>query len=426
MKIIYCTQVKYISRIIFALLFLILSCHTVLAQNKSQLEQQKAQLELEIKRLNKELSSARNSTRLTTRQLNALNKKIKERTNLINNINSQMTLLNRQIGQTNDSIGVMRNQVDSMKAEYAKIIRVLYREHDNINKLGLLFDTPSYNHSYLRLKYFNEYSRYRKNQARFIKEREQQLLSVTQQLQRQRAEKSSLLAQEQKNKTQLTREQEQKRNSVNASKAQEKNLKAQLSKKEQQKRNLDKQIRRMVAEEVAKAARARVVVSNTTKTSSSGRASESTSESSNAAANAVAKADAVMSANFVENKGRFSWPVSYKSVIREYGRYTHASGGENMNNGIDLTTASGAAVYCIFKGTVSRVFTCPNGAKGVIVRHGDYMSVYANLATVSVKQGSKVSTKQVLGTVGDIDGHGEFSFQLWKGTTPQNPRSWLR
>ena len=134
-----------------------------------------------------------------------------------------------------------------------------------------------------------------------------------------------------------------------------------------------------------------------------------------------------LSNDFASNKGKLPWPVYYTKVVREYGRYTHASGGQNMNNGIDLQCKSGASVQAVFNGTVSRVFTCPNGTRGIIVRHGDYMSVYANMGSVTVKEGSKVSTKQNLGTVyTNEEGTSEFSFQLWKGTASQNPRTWLR
>ena len=138
-------------------------------------------------------------------------------------------------------------------------------------------------------------------------------------------------------------------------------------------------------------------------------------------------AETALSNDFASNKGRFSWPVYYTKVSREYGRYSHESGGQNMNYGIDLVCKSGTTVQCIFNGTVSRVFTCPNGTKGIIVRHGDYMTVYANLGSVAVSEGAKVSTKQNLGTVyTNSDGTADFSFQIWKGTASQNPRSWLR
>ena len=107
--------------------------------------------------------------------------------------------------------------------------------------------------------------------------------------------------------------------------------------------------------------------------------------------------------------------------------YNHSSGGKNMNNGIDLVTPAGTAVYAVFDGVVSRVFTCPNGTKGIIIRHGDYMSVYANLGSVAVSEGSKVKTRQSIGTVYIAsDGTSEFSFQLWNGQQSQNPRNWLR
>lgn len=409
----------YIVRSFCFLLFFLAASFTVSAQSKEQLEKQKSNIEAEIRNLNKQLSSAKKNTKLTQQQLNALNKKINERTKLIKNINAQMGMLDKEIAHTQDSINVMRTRIDSLKNEYAKTIRILYREYNNIDKTVLLFDTPDYNKSYLRLKYFKEYSRYRKQQAHYISEREQEFNTVSLQLQRQKDEKNSLLAQEQKNKQQLTAEQRQKQQSVNASKQKEKNLTAQLSKKEKQKRELDSQIRKIIAEEVRKAS---VASASSSKTSTS----KTTTSTSSNNPSAPSSQETALSTNFANNKGRFSWPVYYKKVLREYGRYTHSSGGENMNNGIDLATAPGASVYCIFNGTVSRVFTCPNGNKGIIVRHGEFMTVYANLATVNVKQGSSVSTKQVIGTVATVDGQGEFSFQIWKGTTAQNPRSWLR
>lgn len=409
---------RYILRIATCLCLIVVSSQAE-AQTKAQLERQKTNLEAEIKNLNRQLNSAKKNTRLTQQQLTALNKKINERTKLINNINSQMSLIDREIAHTQDSIHHMQTRIDSLKVEYSKTIRILYRQYANLDKAVLLFDTPEYNKAFLRTKYFKEYSRYRQRQANYISEREKELTTVNERLQRQKEEKSNLLTQERKNKDLLTQEQKQKQESVTASKQKEKNLSAQLSKKEQQKRDLDKQIQRLISEEVKKAA------SNATASTSKPKSSGSSSSSSTNPS-APDAAETALSADFASNKGRFSWPVYYKKVLREYGRYTHASGGENMNNGIDLATAPGATVYAIFNGTVSRVFSTPNGNKGIIVRHGEYMTVYANLATVSVKQGSNISTKQALGTVATIDGQGEFSFQLWKGTSPQNPRNWLR
>ena len=128
-------------------------------------------------------------------------------TKLINNINSQMVILDRQIVRTEDSLRVVQGQIDRMKEEYAKVVRTLYGLSYNINPMGLLFDSQTYNYSYLRLKYFTEYSRFRRHQATIIRRRQQQFENMTLDLQRQKNEKSSLLAQERKQKDALAKEQ---------------------------------------------------------------------------------------------------------------------------------------------------------------------------------------------------------------------------
>lgn len=401
--------------------FLILIPTDLFAQSKSQLEKEKNKLEQEISKLNKELSKARKNTKMTTNQIAALSKKIKERTALINNINGQMNLLNIKILQTEDSITCMRTQVDCLKIEYGKMTRILYRERGNLNAQTLLFDNDAYNKTYLRRKYFEDYSRYRRYQAHNIELKEQQLQDMAFDLQKQRSEKHTLLLQEKQQKEALSKEQQQKQKSQAASKQQEKDLKQQLNRKEKQKKQLQQQIQRIINEEIAKANKAK-------NKGTSGKTNAVTSTPSATPAESHAStAEIALSSDFAGNKGRLAWPVNYTKVSREYGRYTHSSGGQNMNNGIDLLTASGATVYSVFKGTVSRVFTCPNGTKGVIIRHGEYMTVYANLGSVAVREGTEVSNHQSIGTVYIAeDNTSEFSFQLWKGTSSQNPRNWLR
>lgn len=384
------------------------------AQSKQQLEKDKAQVEQEIKRLNSDLIKARKNSKAGQKELNLLEQKIQQRTRLINNINGQLNVLSLQMVQTQDSLTLVRSQVDSLKTEYARVVRVLYGERGSLDKLVLLLDTKSYNTAYLRTKYFRDYSRYRRRQAAFIRQKEEELNEVGVQLARQQQETTSLLAQERRQKEQLSQERKERQQNLKKSKQQEKQLQQQIDKKEKQKRQLQQQIQKIINEEIAKAAKEK-------KAAAGAGAGKSNS------ATATSTADVALSNDFASNKGKLPWPVYYTKVVREYGRYTHASGGQNMNNGIDLQCKSGASVQAVFNGTVSRVFTCPNGTRGIIVRHGDYMSVYANMGSVTVKEGSKVSTKQNLGTVyTNEEGTSEFSFQLWKGTASQNPRTWLR
>ena len=408
---------NWLPRIVAAILILNSSffiLNSAQAQSKQQLEKDKAQVEQEIKRLNNDLIKARKNSKAGQKELNLLEQKIQQRTRLINNINGQLNVLSLQMVQTQDSLTLVRSQVDSLKTEYARVVRVLYGERGSLDKLVLLLDTKSYNTAYLRTKYFRDYSRYRRRQAAFIRQKEEELNEVGVQLARQQQETTSLLAQERRQKEQLSQERKERQQNLKKSKQQEKQLQQQIDRKEKQKHQLQQQIQRIINEEIAKAAKEK-------KAAAGAGAGKSNS------ATATSTADVALSNDFASNKGKLPWPVFYTKVVREYGRYTHASGGQNMNNGIDLQCKSGASVQAVFNGAVSRVFTCPNGTRGIIVRHGDYMSVYANMGSVTVKEGSKVSTKQNLGTVyTNEEGSAEFSFQLWKGTASQNPRTWLR
>jgi septal ring factor EnvC (AmiA/AmiB activator) len=388
------------------------------AQTKKQLERDKAKIEREIARLSTQLSNAKKTTKASANQINLIKKRINERNNLINNINKQMGMLDRQITKTEDSLRVVRGQIDSMKSEYAKVVRTLYGLRQNLNSTTLVLDNEAYNYSYLKLKYFNEYSRYRKHQATAIRRREVQFQDMSLDLQRQRKEKSSLLSQEKKQKDALAREQNQQQQKLQKSQQDEKSLKQQIAKKEKQKQQLQNQIQQLINAEVSKTASA------ATGSSSSGKGSTKNSTTEKSGGKVYSDA---ASADFVQNKGRLAWPVYYRSVSREYGLYTHSSGGQNRNYGIDLNCAAGATVSAVFNGTVARVFTAPNGSKGVIIRHGSYMTVYAGLGTVSVSQGTKVTTRQAIGTVySSGEETSEFSFQVWCGHDSLNPRHWLK
>ena len=403
-------------RLLPLLLALLLCGNPAQGQTKKQLERDKVKIEKEIARLNDELSKTRKNSKNSTKQITLIKGRIQERTRLIDNINSQMALLDRQIGRTEDSLRMVRNQIDNMKAEYAQVVRTLYGLRQNISSTGLLFDNEQYNYSYLKMKYFAEYSRYRKHQETTIRRREQLFNDMSLDLQRQRKEKTSLLAQERKQRDALSREQQQQQKKLNKSQQDEKSLQQQISKKEKQRRELQRQIQQLINAEVAK---------NSGGGASSSSGSSGTKNSSSTSGGNKTYNDAA-SSDFAQNRGRLPWPVYYKSVAREYGIYTHPSGGKNKNNGIDLNCAPGATVSAVFGGTVVKVDSF-QGTKVVIVRHGAYMTVYAGLGTVSVSQGSKVATKQTLGTVykGD-EATSEFSFQVWCGGDALNPRHWLR
>lgn len=137
----------------------------------------------------------------------------------------------------------------------------------------------------------------------------------------------------------------------------------------------------------------------------------------------LSSADMAMTGSFANAKGRLPMPLAGK-IVSHFGNY-NVEGMSNVklsNSGINIKGAAGGAVKSVFKGEVSSIFGY-GGTMVVMVRHGAYITVYANLRNVSVRQGQKVGTGQTLGTVGS---DGVLQFQLRKETAKLNPESWLR
>ncbi len=137
----------------------------------------------------------------------------------------------------------------------------------------------------------------------------------------------------------------------------------------------------------------------------------------------VSTADRQLNQSFEQNRGRLPMPA-FGRIVTHFGQYNV----EGLNNvrldskGINIKCGSGSSVRCVFNGEVSKIFNVM-GVKGVMVRHGQYISVYCNLSSVGVSVGQKVSTGQQLGAV---DTGGILQFQLHKGFTKLNPEAWLR
>ena len=137
---------------------------------------------------------------------------------------------------------------------------------------------------------------------------------------------------------------------------------------------------------------------------------------------------AALSSSFAANRGRLPWPVEKGYIISGFGTHKHPVAERVMveNNGIDIQTAAGATARAVFDGTVSRIFYVPGFGQNVIVNHGEYFTIYANLASVSVSSGQEVKTKQTIGSVGkNEEGTPVLNFQVWKGGSKMNPAGWI-
>lgn len=241
-------------------------------------------------------------------------------------------------------------------------------------------------------------------------------------------------------------------------KGQEKKLSQDLARQRRQASQLDAQIQAQIAAEIAAAeARARkeqelrerkrrqAQASKQSRTKEPNKEevqtqeketeasqSETSRQSSIRGGYAMDAAERKLSGGFAQNRGRLPMPVRGRyDLVRRFGMQQHSefSRVSISNGGIDLRVYGDRNAYCVFEGVVSRVFVTSGYGQSVIVRHGNYLTVYANLSSVRVSSGQHISSGSVIGTISsdDSDGRGNIlHFQLWHERSKQNPEAWLR
>jgi septal ring factor EnvC (AmiA/AmiB activator) len=440
--------------------------------DKNKMQSRKAKLEKEIIEMNRELEQTKLNKSANLNQLVLINKKINKREELINEIEQEVGSIDSQVKNLNDTIYRITMNLSSLKEEYARIIYSTYRNRSAYNRLMFIFSSHNFNQAYKRLKYLQQYTEYRKSQVKSINETKQMLAAKKLEFEKRKSSKLSLKHAQEQERNVLANEKSQKDEKIKSLTSQEKTLLIKLRNNEIALNKLQTAIENIVVAEIKKAneekarkaasalverkaiaeadrkARAKADAEKKSKSKSGSGGKTSAPDKSESIAKAdesrssaarvatvssnsmsVTAEDVALSGSFAGNKGRFPAPVDRGVIISSFGEHPHAE-FQNIkikNNGIDITSTTGAQAKAIFDGEVSSVIFIANLNYVVIIRHGDYLTVYSNLDSVTVKKGDKVKTRQSLGTVstGQGESKSRLHFELWQGTVVQNPSSWL-
>ncbi len=380
---------------------------------KTQLQQKKAKIEEEINYTNKLLEETKKNKQVSLNQLVLLNKQINKRQELISAISGEIGNLNKQIEETNDTINHLTESIKQLKQEYARMIYFASKNRNAYTRLMFIFSAKDFNQVYQRLKYFQQYSSYRQNQVRVIKQNQLLLNEKILLLEKQKANKLSLKKSEESEKQKLTGEKSEQDKTVKKLSQKEKELLRKLRDSEKAARKLQKAIEDLIAEEIRKASEA--AKKTGTKPAPENKFGLTPSEIQ-------------LSSSFAGNKGRLPWPTERGIISSTFGEHPHPilKGIKTKNNGIDFTTAKGESARAVFDGEVTSTMTLPGYNNVVIIRHGEYLTVYSNLDQLFVKKGDKVKTKQRIGVIQtDDSGKSKLHFELWQGKNIQNPGSWI-
>ena len=398
----------------FTAFFMVLVAPGLYGQDKkTQLQQKKAKIEEEINYTNKLLNETKKNKQVSLNQLVLLNKQIGKRQELISTISGEIGTLDKMIGETNDTIIRLTQTIKRLKEEYARMIYFASKNRNAYSRLMFIFSARDFNQAYQRLKYFQQYSSYRKNQVRVIQENQALLNEKIGLLQKQKSYKLSLKKSEETEKQKLTREKNEQDRTIKNLSQKEKELLKKLRDSEKAARKLQKAIEDLIAAELRKATEA---------------AKKSGTKPKPENKFGLTPAELQLSSSFAGNKGRLPWPTERGVISSTFGEHPHPvlKGIKTRNNGIDITTSNGESARAVFDGDVTSTMTLPNYNNVVIIRHGEFLTVYSNLDQLYVKKGDKVKIKQKIGNIqADDSGKTRLHFELWQGKNIQNPESWI-
>ena len=430
----------------FWFVIFMLSVGSVSAQNSArvrELEKQRKAALAEIEMTSQLLDETRQTARNSLNRLNLLSKQILSRKQVISLLNQEIGEIDKQIAASRRNISQLERELENKRQNYGKSVQSMYKRRSSQDKLLFILSADNFAQSFRRMRYLREYADWQKKQASEIIGKQKEIAGKQKELEKTRAEKNALLG---------AREDESRKLQTEESSQKEEVQQLNQKKKKQQADALNRQIEKQIAEEIAraeaeaKAARERAARAERNrlareKAAASGKKVPETKPEADPVREervadtkggyAMTKAEKRLSDDFASNKGRLPYPVSGRhTIVAAFGEQQHQELKyvRTNNSGIDIQTAPGTDARAVFNGEVTRVFVVPGYNNSVIVRHGNYLTVYSNLSQVYVKAGDKVSTRQAIGKIftDTEDGNATIlHFQLWKEKTKLNPAPWL-
>jgi septal ring factor EnvC (AmiA/AmiB activator) len=386
-----------------SILFLILFSFVISskAQLLNELKEKKQKTRHEIEYTNLLLNKTSEKSKVSLNKLALLNEQITLRNELITDYNTQLHLLQNSIDDHRSVIEMMSEDLENIRSEYARLIQQAYRKRGDYNQLIFILSSESFNQAYKRLLYTQQMTKYRQKQLEQIEAIRKVLELKNKELNQRKKEQQEVLLQQMEETSVLNLEKGEMSSYYQQLQNRQTELKKHLKYQQRIEKKLEKEIEKAIAEEAKKAK----LIAKTPE-------------------------EKLLSTNFEKNKGQFPWPTQHGIITDKFGEHAHPV-MQNIiiqNNGIDITTKSNEKARAIFQGVVSKIFAIPGGNTAVIIRHGEYITVYSNLVEVYVKQGETVKLKQEIGLIfsdKEEDNKTILKFQIWKESVKLNPELWI-
>jgi septal ring factor EnvC (AmiA/AmiB activator) len=432
--------------VISIVLLLCLAQQAYAQQDQNQLKREQQKLEKRISNTKKLLNKVKNNSQASLNEIRLIENQIKSREALVNLFDNQVRSAEMKIVQKKMEIKRLRNKLTQLKQQYRKMFLYAYKHRGNYNKVMYLLASADYNEALRRNRYLKKVAAIQQKQAALIKQHQQLIFKEINQIDSEKLIKEQALEEKKQERQLIENDKFKKEKSYQKFKKEEQALIAQLKEDERKKIQLKKQIDAAIRADIAKeqarekARQAELArtkpnpapkTPGTASTTTSPKATTTPTAAPKVAATPISTEGAAIGKSFEANRGRLPWPVDNGSVTERFGRNYHPtlSGVEWNNNGIDITCSRGSKVRAVFEGEVTTVFSVAGAGKVVIVKHGAYRTVYGNLSETFVGVGSKVSTKQAIGTLLNDSGVSVCHFEVHQvvGASPVtlNPSLWI-
>ena len=421
-----------------------------------QLEQQRNELKEQIAASETLLQSTKKDVKSQLADLALITGQIDERQKYLNTIESDVQTIQQEVDRLQVELSHLETELADKKAKYERSVKYMYRNKSIQEKLMFIFSAENLTQMYRRMRYVREYADFQRLQGIQVQRKQQQVTAKQRTLVASRKAKEELLAQGEAEKQKLQEQEQQRKTLVASLQKKQRSLQSELNKQRKSANKLNAQIDRLIEieiekarkrEEERKAAEARRLAEEkrlaearaaearrkeAARTETSGSKEEDaviTPATPKMDAYKVDSDDRTLVSSFEKNRGALPVPITGPYVIvGHYGQYD-VPGLRNVrldNKGIDIKGQAGANARAIFDGEVSAIFQY-NGLTNVLVRHGNYISVYCNLQSVQVQKGSKIHTRDIIGKIHtNAEGNTILHFQLRKETVKLNPEVWIR
>ena len=360
---------KYIS--IILLLFWTFQC-VLFSQSRADLEAQRRKTIDEISYIDNLLLTTSKERQESLKSLSIVSNRLVLRERVLSGMKEEISLLNYRIELNTVALFMMEDDMAVLKRDYAKAVVNSYKTMKGYPVMVYILSAKDFNQGYKRVKYLQQIAKFRRNTAEVIDELKEQIESSKEKLSADLYVISDLRTKEESQRALLAQEQRDRQQLVRTLNNREKQLQQELNEKKKIAQQIEREIQRLIEE-----------------------------ERRNAETLALTPEQRLLGENFFDNKGRLPWPVDRGIVTSQFGvrRHPELKYLTEDNIGIEITSSGAIPAKAVFRGEVARIFSIPGANLTVILRHGTYLSVYANLVNIRVKAGDLVAVGQVLGDV---------------------------